>query len=556
MTWQEAAKAKRQSVFDAIPKEWLLPSVPSPEEEPNASEYLDRILPAKETTIAHTTVQKLLKQLESGELTAYEVTLVFAHRAALLHQLTNCCSEIFIDQALERAKQLDEYYAKHHKLSGPLHGIPVSLKDQVNLEGLDSAMGFVSLANHPKQENEVAALAVLLQNMGAIFYVKTTTPPAMMAFTTTSLIYGETVNSLNRKLSCGGSSGGEGALVGAYGAPLGFGTDIGGSIRVPSSFQGIYGLKGSTSRFPYLNLTNSFAHQPVLSSVVGPMAPDLLDLKYVAKLLIDAKPWLLDPKVPPIEWRESFWNEDNTNGKKTKKKFAVMRWNGVAHPAPPVARAVETTVSKLKSQGYEIVEWNPPVSSTELTQVAIDVYAADGYKEVVDICKLDNEPLIPEILSLAGGFADAMPEGIQHIHEHWEQAKKKYTVQQKVDKYWFEETKKLTSDGKPVDGLIAPVFDVPSFKTADVGEFIGEYTAQFNTLDYSVVVVPVLKADKTIDVDDKGQKYANVQENKIAKYYNAEEQHGTPVGIQVVTPRWQEESALLLAEIVDEALKV
>ncbi|GMM33294.1 putative amidase [Saccharomycopsis crataegensis] len=548
MTWQETAKNKRDSVMAAIPQEWILDTIPSATEVPNAILFIDSKLTEKERAITYSTILELQPQIQSGKLSALEVTKAFAHRSALLHQLTNCCAEIFFDKAFETATYQDEFFAQHGRTIGPLHGIPLSAKDQINLEGIDSAMGFVSLINNPIEKQDVSKLAIILQQMGAIFFIKTTTPPAMMAYTTTSNIYGETVNVYNRKVSCGGSSGGEGALIGGRGAPLGWGTDIGGSIRVPSSFAGIYGLRGSTNRLPYCKLTNSFADQPVLSSVVGPMASDLQDLKYVMELVIQAEPWKFDPKCPPIPWRDP--EQQVPAGKLV---FALQSWNKLVMPSPPVKRALAIVKEKLIDAGHDVIEWDPPISSMTATQVAVDVYGADGYKEVVDYTQASGEPIVPEILSLAGGAT--LPKGVGHIHEHWDHAKRRYEVQQAVDDYWFNETTKLTGTGRPVDGIICPVWDTPSFKTRDIGKFYGDYVAQFNTLDYSVVVVPVLCADKLEDTKPSRSEFVSDKDEELWEYYDAELVDGCPVGVQVVAPRWQEETAIGLAEVVDGCLR-
>lgn len=303
-SWQESAILKRKNVAAQIPKEWILQRLPTAEEEPNAYEYLKKILPKEENDIADLTIIELAQRIANGTFSSFQVTKVFCRRAALLHQLTNCCSEIFFTRALDRAKELDQYFAQNDKVVGPLHGIPISLKDQVNLEGMDSAIGYVGLVNRPINKEQVSNIAKILEDLGAVLYVKTTTPVAMMSGETVSNIYGSTLNSCNRKLSCGGSSGGEGALVGARASLLGLGTDIGGSIRLPSGFQGLYGLRCSSNRLPYCNIRNSMANQPLVCSVVGPMATDIKDLKLFTKLIIDSKPWLNDPKSPPIPWRE------------------------------------------------------------------------------------------------------------------------------------------------------------------------------------------------------------------------------------------------------------
>ncbi|MCG8711143.1 hypothetical protein JHU04_004539, partial [Brenneria sp. 4F2] len=116
--------------------------------------------------------------------------------------------EIFFDQALKRASDLDEYFKQTGEIVGPLHGIPISLKDQLNLPGIDTTIGYVSYAGNPSKSKSL--LAQVLEEKGAVFYVKTTVPMAMMAPETESNLHGYTYNAINHEFSSGGSSGGEG----------------------------------------------------------------------------------------------------------------------------------------------------------------------------------------------------------------------------------------------------------------------------------------------------------------------------------------------------------
>ncbi|GMG09111.1 unnamed protein product [[Candida] boidinii] len=165
-SWQEKAKAKRESVLNSIPKEWILDTIPTPEECPNANVFLDNYLPDEENSITHSTALGLVNKILNKELTSYEITKAFCHRTAILHQLTNCCSEIFFEKAYKKANELDQYFTETGKLIGKFHGIPVSLKDQFNLEGIDSAIGYISLLNKPKKLEDTSKLAIILENAG------------------------------------------------------------------------------------------------------------------------------------------------------------------------------------------------------------------------------------------------------------------------------------------------------------------------------------------------------------------------------------------------------
>ncbi|KAF3045514.1 hypothetical protein E8E12_008881 [Didymella heteroderae] len=173
----------------------------------------------------------LAHAIASKELTAVEVTTSFAKRAIIAHQLTCCLTQWFMDEALQRAKELDEYLHKHGKPIGPLHGVPISIKEHIPVAGTFSSQGSLSSTVF----NEKDSLMVeILREAGAVFYCKTNQPQAIMHLESTSH-YGRTLNPFNLKLSAGGSTGGEAALLAMKGSVLGVGTDIGGSVRGPTS---------------------------------------------------------------------------------------------------------------------------------------------------------------------------------------------------------------------------------------------------------------------------------------------------------------------------------
>lgn len=166
----------------------------------------------------------------------------------------NCLTEIFFDKALARAKELDEYKAANGKTIGPLHGLPMSLKDSFNIKGVMSTVGFVSFMSHPPAESNSSLVDLLLQQ-GAIFYVKTNIPQGMMTADSENPLFSRVLNPHKLSLTAGGSTGGEGALLALRGSILGTGTDIAGSIRIPALCNGIYGFKPTSSRVPFAGIT-------------------------------------------------------------------------------------------------------------------------------------------------------------------------------------------------------------------------------------------------------------------------------------------------------------
>ena len=150
---------------------------------------------------------------------------------------------MLFSEALERARFLDAHLEKTGEVIGPFHGLPISLKDCFITPPHPSSIGMACYANEPTRPEEETVLVGILARLGAVLYVKTATPTAMMMMETVSNVWGETNGAYHSGTSCGGSSGGEGVLLAMRGSPLGVGTDIGGSIRIPCAFNHLYGLK-------------------------------------------------------------------------------------------------------------------------------------------------------------------------------------------------------------------------------------------------------------------------------------------------------------------------
>jgi amidase len=149
-SYQERAAEKRANQLALIPPEWRLSPVPSVESHPDALAYVRRTLtPAELALTEETDITVLLRKLSSAELSSLELTRAFAKRAALAHQLTICCTEIFFEEAFATARQMDEYLAKTGTIIGPLHGLPVSIKDLFSVKGVDTSIGRTLFFNSP-----------------------------------------------------------------------------------------------------------------------------------------------------------------------------------------------------------------------------------------------------------------------------------------------------------------------------------------------------------------------------------------------------------------------
>lgn len=356
----------------------------------------------------------------------------------------------------------------------------------------------------PKYKTHESLIVRALRASGAILYVKTSVPHTLMTGETVNNIIGYTWNPKNRHLSSGGSSGGEGALIGLRGSPVGFGTDIGGSIRIPAAFNGVFGLRPSVGRLPYEGMANSMDGQNSVLSVVGPLGTSVGGLRMVVQALLAQRPWLCDPMVCEIPWRAEQEEALGINEGK-KLAFGVLRSDGIVNPQPPVKRAIDIMVSKLKELGHEVIEWTPPSHHTLLDE-GTKSWIYDGGADVKKAFALSGEPMADQIAFFNQVDREFTASEIAATNVRLRQLKKEY-----MD-YW-NSTEALTSTGRPVDAVIAPVAPFPAARP-NMYHHVG-YTSFVNILDYTSVVVPVTEVDKSVDTVEEGYKALNEMDQKV-----------------------------------------
>ena len=197
---------------------------------------------------------QLLELLRSRTLTAREVLSAYMRRAAIAQHLvstshslfirtssltlgqTNCLTEL-LPEAYEAADACDAYLKTEGRPIGPLHGLPVSVKEQFSVGGHNTNASLVAWIDNVTDKD--CDLVQSLKALGAVVFARTMQPQLLMHLETANNIYGVCVNPFDRTKTSGGSSGGEAVLLAMKGTPLGFGGDIGGSIRCPAAFNDV-----------------------------------------------------------------------------------------------------------------------------------------------------------------------------------------------------------------------------------------------------------------------------------------------------------------------------
>ncbi|KIW10128.1 hypothetical protein PV08_11088 [Exophiala spinifera] len=556
--WKSRAAAKRDAILKSIPDKWRLEKIPSVEEQKDITgPYIQQFLTDQEIEITEADAVGIAEKVAAGTWSAVSVTEAFCHRASLAHQLVNCLHETFFDAALASAKELDAYYAKHKTTIGPLHGVPVSLKDQFHVKDVETTMGYVGwldtfegAAGDPRAKTFESEMVKELRALGAVLYCKTSVPHTLMSGETVNNIIGYTWNPKDRYLCSGGSSGGEGALIGLRGSPGGFGTDIGGSIRIPAAFNGLYGIRPSAGRLPYEGMANSMDGQNSVLSVVGPLATTARSVTLLTKAILSTKPWLQDPLVVDMPWRDAeeqaIVDLVKSASSQGQLSFGVLKTDGTVNPQPPVARAVEMVAEALTKAGHKVIEWKPP-SHARLYDIVFKTWTYDGGKDVHEAFALSGEAMSPQIKMSFGDKPVQEFTGSQVAANNV--ARRKF-LKEYMD-YW-NATAQETGTGRPVDGVVCPV--APYAAARPEKYLYYGYTTFVNGLDYTSVVVPVTTADKTKDHYPQGYSPINDLDKTTFDDYDAEIYDGAHVSVQIVGRRFTEEKMLAIAEYVGRLL--
>ncbi|EHK21770.1 uncharacterized protein TRIVIDRAFT_53223 [Trichoderma virens Gv29-8] len=552
--WETRAREHANDVNARIPEKWVIQGkIPTADEQRDVTGYIRQFLTAREIRITETEAIDIVANIASGTWKAKEVTEAFCHRAALAHQLVHCLHEIFFAAAISDAEKLDDYFERTGQTVGPLHGLPVSLKDQFHVRGVETTMGYVGWLGTfegregtGKEKVFESEMARELRNLGAVFYIKTSVPQTLVSGETFNNFIGYTNNPKNRHLSAGGSSGGEGALIALKGSPVGFGTDIAGSIRMPASANGIYGLKPSAYRLPYEGVATSLDGQNTIQSSIGPLAPCVGAMRLLLKNVLASKPWLYDPQVVELPYRDEL-EQCTRDLAKRRLVFGILDHDGVVTPHPPVARAMGLIRSAIEDLGHGVLEWKPPAHSRAVG-ILVNSLLYDGGQDVHKNFRLSGERIFPQITGLYGETPSDKQQNATDIAAN-NVLKREY--QKEYLDYW-NGTAEITGTGRPVDAWILPA---APFTAARPGRYDWYgYTAVTNVLDYTTAVVPVTTANKDIDLKNETYTALNDWDRKVWESYDAEIYDGAPVAVQIVGRRFEEEKILVLAEVLDEAL--
>ena len=316
--------------------------------------------------IIYSSAVQLARAIRDKEVSSEEVVRAHLARIDEVNPKLNAIIQLTSEAALDKAREMDASL-RRGELKGPLHGVPVTIKDAFDLANVLTVGGTRGRATFVPQED--ATGVARLKAAGAVVLGKTNVPEISLAFESDNLIYGQTSNPYDVTRTPGGSSGGEAAAIASGMSPLGIGSDAGGSVRLPAHFCGIAGIKPTSGRTPRTG------HFPPMGGVsdsllqIGPLARRVEDLVLALPLLCG--PDWRDPSVVPAPLE----NPATVDLKSLRIAFHVD--NGLLAASPDIAETVRNAAIALGDAGVSVDELRPP-GLEQTYELVYGVFGADG----------------------------------------------------------------------------------------------------------------------------------------------------------------------------------
>jgi amidase len=366
--------------------------------------------------IIYTSATELARAIREREVSSEEVVDAHLSRIEEVNPKLNAVVQLTADAARRRAREADSALTRGENW-GPLHGVPVTIKDAFETEGVVSVGGTKGRAQFVPQEDAVGVARY--KSAGAIMLGKTNVPELSLAFESDNLVYGQTKNPYDPTRTPGGSSGGEAAAIASGMSPLGLGSDAGGSIRLPAHFCGIAGIKPTTGRTPR---TGHFLPPGgLLDSIwqIGPLARCVEDIALALPLLcgVDGR----DPTVAPVPLGK------HTDVELKSLRVAFHTDNGIVSPTPDIAAVVRDAARVLADAGCQVVEARPPLPENAYEMLS-GLYAADSGASLRMLLTLsgtdETSALMNKLLEVLGSVSMTTAElvGLVFQLDQWRSA--------------------------------------------------------------------------------------------------------------------------------------
>jgi len=478
-----------------------------------------------------------------------EVTRAYLARIEVVEPVIHACTVVLHDEALAAAKEADARVARGERRS-VLDGVPVTLKESLDLRGHASTLGLPSRKNHRATDD--AVMVAVLREAGAVFLAKTNVSQALLFHESRNPVFGETKNPWHVDRGPGGSSGGEAAIIAAGGSPAGIGTDIGGSIRGPAHVCGIVGLKPTVDRWSVVGSQGVQPGQEVVRGQSGPMGRSVDDVRVLWEAADPVRIAALDPKVPPLPVGDTT----------SPVKGLRIGWfvdDGIITPSAACRRAVERAVRALADQGAAVIEF-PPRAVEEVLATYLGGISADGGVTLrTQLASRDVDPALSVLWRLQQLPASARLLAAHAMDLRGERHAARLLRalgEKRVADVWAltKQARALAVDELAawnragLDALLCPPHATPALPHGMSRDFSlgGALSMRFNLLNFPAGVVPVtrVRPEEQLRVSPRGR-------FETAAALVDEGSAGLPVGVQVVARPFREDVCLRIMAAVE-----
>ena len=327
-------------------------------------------------------VRDLAKAIRSKQTTSKHLTALFLDRIEVVNPALNAVIRLEPEIAMKYAERAD-IALEAGETPGKLFGVPMTIKD--SLDTFDMITTWGTEGRQKFRPGKDASCVERLRNEGAILMGKTNTPEFTLSFKTDNLIFGQTNNPFDTTRTPGGSSGGAAAIISAGGSPFDVGTDTGGSIRLPSHFCGISGIKPTTGRVPCTG--NALPTSGAIAALTqpGPMAKSVDDLIYLLDIM--AGPDNIDPHAIPCPLLDPY------TVNVAKLKIGYHTDNGIKTPDGPIVSTIRSVVDLLSAHKMMASEVRP--SGIEMAGLIFSHLLGADSGDMIDMLLEDSQTITP-----------------------------------------------------------------------------------------------------------------------------------------------------------------
>lgn len=503
------------------------------------------------------TATELAAGIRAGRFSSREAVEAHIRRIEAVNPRLNALIIPLFEQARREADAADARLRTGSPI-GPLHGVPITIKEQFLVAGTPTTVGLKREVGHRAAAD--GPLIARLRSAGGIILGKTNIAQLLFYVESDNPVYGRTNNPWDLTRTCGGSTGGEAALIAAEASPLGLGGDIGGSIREPAHFCGIHGFKPTSGRLTNLDTRGGIfpGGQGAILAQPGPMARSVADLALAMRILAAPGLEAIDPGITPVPWR------DPDAVEVAGLRIAVVEDDGYFAAAPALRRVVRAAAEALRARGAVVEAWTPPDVAEAMrlffgiltSDALVGLRAALGddppepqFALYLKACGLSPRERQERVTQLRAAGEDHMAAlvaavGARSAESYWQLVEDQSRYRQR----FVEQL-----DARGFDVIISPPAALPALRHGDTAVLpdYDSYSRVFNVLGFPAGVIAAGRVQPGEESDR-----AHTRDGVLARAAEVEQgSAGLPVGVQVAARPWREDVALAVMAALEAHFK-